>query len=115
MKLNLVPARTGILWVKLGIRTFWRQPLALLGTFFLCMAGISIAAMVPVLGTVLALALLPMSTLLMMVASAQAMHGKAPTLALLAQTLRSGRTHLRAMALLGLFYAMGFLLVVAIS
>ena len=28
MKLHIVPARQGILWVKLGMRTFFRQPLA---------------------------------------------------------------------------------------
>ena len=33
MKLNIVPARTGIQWVKLGIQTFFRQPLALSGLF----------------------------------------------------------------------------------
>jgi len=35
MKLNIVPARTGITWVKLGIQTFFKQPLALAGLFFL--------------------------------------------------------------------------------
>ena len=34
VKLNIVPARTGLQWVKLGIRTFLRQPLALAGLFF---------------------------------------------------------------------------------
>ncbi len=29
MKLNIVPARTGLVWVKLGVSTFFRQPLAL--------------------------------------------------------------------------------------
>ena len=32
MKLNIVPARTGLLWVKLGVRTFVKQPLALAGS-----------------------------------------------------------------------------------
>jgi hypothetical protein len=35
MKLHLVPARTGLAWVKLGMRTFLRQPLALAGLFFM--------------------------------------------------------------------------------
>ena len=38
MKLNIVPARTGIEWVKLGVKTFLKQPLALTGLFFMYMA-----------------------------------------------------------------------------
>ena len=38
MKLNVVKARTGSLWVRQGIRNFWRQPLALSGLFLLFMA-----------------------------------------------------------------------------
>ena len=59
MKLHIVPARQGILWVKLGMRTFFRQPLALTGLFFIFMAAMSVISMVPVIGNVLALALLP--------------------------------------------------------
>ena len=35
MKLNIVPARTGLTWVKLGISTFFKQPLAIVGLFFM--------------------------------------------------------------------------------
>ena len=38
MKLNVVPARTGLLWVRLGIKAFFKQPLALAGLFFMYMA-----------------------------------------------------------------------------
>ena len=38
MKLNVVPALTGVIWVRLGIKTFWRQPVALSGLFFMFMA-----------------------------------------------------------------------------
>jgi len=59
MKLNIVPARTGILWVRLGIRTFWRQPIAMTGLFFMFMALMSIASLLPYMGGFLALMLLP--------------------------------------------------------
>jgi hypothetical protein len=59
MKLKLVPARTGATWVKLGMKTFFRQPLALAGLFFIFMAVMSVAAMLPVLGLPLAMTLLP--------------------------------------------------------
>src|SRR5690606_28959146 len=41
MKLQIVPARTGVQWVKLGVQTFWRQPMALAALFFLAMASMS--------------------------------------------------------------------------
>ena len=40
MKLNIVSARTGIQWVKLGVQTFFKQPLALAGLFFMYMAAV---------------------------------------------------------------------------
>ena len=54
MKLNIVPPRTGWIWVRQGIRTFWKQPLAMSGLFFLFMAWVSLASMLPVVGNVLA-------------------------------------------------------------
>jgi hypothetical protein len=39
MKLNLLPAKTGLRWIKQGIRLFFRQPLAMSGLFFMFMAG----------------------------------------------------------------------------
>jgi len=59
MKLHLVPARTGLQWVQLGIRAFWRRPMALAALFFMAMAAMSIATLVPLIGPALALALLP--------------------------------------------------------
>jgi hypothetical protein len=38
MKLNIAPASTGMTWVRLGIKTFMQQPLAMSGLFFLYMA-----------------------------------------------------------------------------
>ena len=63
MKLNLVSARTGSVWVKLGMQTFFKQPLALAGLFFMFMALMSVATMVPVVGLPLAMTLLPAITL----------------------------------------------------
>ena len=31
MRLHIVPARTGVTWVKLGFKTFLQQPLAMSG------------------------------------------------------------------------------------
>ena len=115
MKLHIVPARTGLDWVKSGIRVFWRQPLAMASLFFMTMAAMSIASLVPLIGPALALALLPAATLVMMVAAAEALEGRFPTPAVMLKALRTGRDRLRDMAVLGSLYAGGFLAVMALS
>ncbi len=115
MKLNIVPARTGVTWVKLGISTFFKQPLALGGLFFMFMAVLSIASIIPLLGSVLALALLPAATLGLMVATLHALQGKFPMPAVLATAFRAGQDRMRAMLMLGAMYAVGFLLVMGAS
>lgn len=115
MKLNIVPARTGVLWVKLGMRTFLKQPLALAGLFFMFMAAMSLLSLVPLLGNVLALALLPGATLGLMAATKEAVGGKFPLPTVLLSAFRAGKKQLRAMLVLGAIYAAGFLLVLAVS
>ena len=115
MKLHIVPARTGLDWVKSGIRVFWRQPLAMAALFFMTMAAMSLATLVPLIGPALALALLPASTLVMMVAAAEATQGRFPTPGVMLLALRTGRERLRDLVLLGALYAAGFLAVMGIS
>ena len=115
MKLNIVPASRGIQWVKLGMKTFFRQPLALAGLFFLFLAVMSILSMVPLLGNVLALVLLPGATLGLMAATAEASKGNFPMPSILISAFRAGRQQLRAMLTLGGLYALGFLLVLGCS
>ncbi|MFZ9252661.1 MAG: BPSS1780 family membrane protein [Hylemonella sp.] len=110
MKLNIVPARTGWLWVRLGLRTFRRQPLALAGLFFMYITTISLTSLVPLVGNVLALALLPAATLGLMAATREAEQGNFPMPSILLSAFRAGRHRARAMALLGLLYAGAFLL-----
>ena len=115
MRLQLVPARTGTLWVRLGIRTFLRQPLAMSGLFFLFMAAISVLGVIPYVGSVLSLALLPAATLGLMAATREASAGNFPMPALLVTAFRAERSHARAMLVLGVLYALGILLVLAVS
>lgn len=72
MKLHIVPARTGLQWVKLGMQTFWRQPMALTALLFLSMAAVSIVGMFPIIGPYLALVLMPCVFLVMMLGAAEA-------------------------------------------
>ncbi len=115
MKLNIVPASRGTLWVRQGIRTFFRQPLALAGLFFLFMAVMSVLSMVPLLGNALALALLPGATLGLMAATQETLKGKFPMPTVLLSAFRAERQQLRAMLVLGALYALGFLLVLGLS
>ncbi|MDP9605657.1 hypothetical protein EJP69_13565 [Variovorax gossypii] len=72
MKLNLVPARTGVEWVRLGLKNFWRQPLAFVSLFLMFMALISTISQLPLIGKFLPFVLLPFSTLGFMVAASVA-------------------------------------------
>lgn len=109
MKLKLVSAGTGALWVRLGIQTFLKQPLALAGLFFMFMALMSVATMVPLIGLPVAMTLLPAITLGLMVATREATQGKFPMPLILLSGFRAGPVKLRAMLLLGGLYASGFL------
>jgi hypothetical protein len=115
MKLNIVPARTGLLWVRLGLRTFWSQPLALSGLFFMFITAMSLASMVPYIGIALGLAMLPAATLGLMAATREATLGKFPMPSILVSAFRAGRQRARAMAVLGAIYAAGYLAILAIS
>ena len=115
MKLNIVPASTGARWVKQGISTFVRQPLALTGLFFIFMAVMTLLAMVPLIGGALVLGLLPAATLGFMAAAQEASRGKFPMPWILASALRAGRQELRGMLILGGLYALLFMGVMAAS
>jgi hypothetical protein len=115
MKLGIVPARQGVVWVRMGMRTFLRQPLALSGLFFLFMGLMSVLTLIPVLGNVLALVLLPSATLGFMAATREAAQGQFPMPAVLLSAFRAGRDNARAMLTLGAIYAVAFLLVLAIT
>ena len=115
MNLQIVPAKQGLVWVKQGIRTFWRQPLAFTGLFFLFMAWVSVLSMVPFIGAALALLVLPAATLGLMVATEQAASGKFPMPTVMLVAFRAGQQRLKAMMVLGGLYALSFLAVMAIS
>ncbi len=115
MKLHIVPARTGVDWVRQGIKVFWRQPLALTLLFFTTTAAMSLLSVVPLIGPVIALALLPAATLVMMEAAAETSLGRIPTPALIVNAFRTGRQRLGALATLGAIYAVLFLLIIGIA
>ena len=127
MKLHLVPARTGALWVRLGLKTFWRQPLAFISLFFLLMALISTVSLLPLLGSVLAPILLPFMTLGLMVATSVAYtdnadgvgtdgHAQRPTgSAMFVAVASAMRAEWRSLIKLGVISALYFVVAVLLT
>lgn len=107
MKLNIVPARTGLVWIRLGVRTFFRQPLALAGLFFMYMTAVIAIAQIPFVGIYIGGLLVPAATLGLMAASAEATKGRFPMPWVLVSAFRAGRQRVRAMLLLGAIYTVG--------
>lgn len=114
MKLNIVPAGAGLKWARQGIRTFWRQPLAMSGLFFIFMATVSLVSVVPFIGGALALVVLPALTLGMMAATQIASEGKFPMPSVLFSAFKPG-VHRKTMFHLGGWYALIFLGVMLVS
>lgn len=115
MKLNVVAPRTGIEWVKLGLRTFFRQPLALAGLFFMYMTAVLVLSVVPVIGGVIGGMLVPAATLGLMAATAEASRGRFPMPSVLISAFRAGRQRARAMLVLGAIYTTGSVVATGIA
>lgn len=111
MRLRTVPASTGLQWVRLGVKTFLRQPLAMSGLFFMFMAVVSVLALVPFLGTALATLLTPAVNLGLMSASREAHAGRFPMPVQLISAFRGGPAKTRGMLTLGGLYGLGLLLI----
>jgi hypothetical protein len=109
VKLNIVPARTGIQWVKLGVQTFLRQPLAMTGLFFLYFMVLSLLTVVPIVGVVISLAIVPAATLGFMAATQQVNEGRFPLPTVLLTAFRAGQQRFRAMLALGFIFAVAVL------
>ena len=115
MKLRKVNAATGFEWVKLGIRTFMRQPLAISGLFFMFMAAVTLLSVIPILGTAIAVVLTPAINLGLMAASREATLGRFPMPSLLISAFRGSRERARAMLILGGLYGASLLLTLGVA
>lgn len=115
MKLNLVPATQGTAWVKSGIRVFVRQPLALGGLFFLFVGMMSVLGIVPILGTLASLVLLPSITLGLLQATRMVEAGRFPMPLTLVTALIESADKRRQMIKLGAYYTLAFLICLGIT
>lgn len=114
MKLRSVPASTGLQWVRLGVKTFLRQPLAMSGLFFMFMAVVSVLALVPFLGTALATLLTPAINLGLMSATREAEADRFPMPVQLLTAFRGGPDKTRGMLSLGGLYGLGLLTILLV-
>ncbi|AOW13858.1 hypothetical protein LPB72_01395 [Hydrogenophaga crassostreae] len=115
MRLKHVPASTGIQWVKQGVQTFFRQPFAISGLFFMFMAALSLMSIVPFLGSMVAIAITPAATLGLMAASRDASRGVFPMPSTLITAFRKDPKSTRAMLILGGIYVASLLLLVTVA
>jgi hypothetical protein len=105
MRLKTVPALTGLTWVRAGFRVFVRQPLVFGALFGLTGFGALMLAQLPLVGPVLALALMPAATLAFMLATRAVLDERAPTAAQLLAPWRDALQRRRLIAL-GFAYAL---------
>nr|WP_281068735.1 BPSS1780 family membrane protein [Ramlibacter agri] len=99
--MNIVPARTGIQWVKLGVQAFFRQPLGLTGLVFMYGAVYALLAAIPLVGVVALAVLTPAATLGMFVATERVSNGTFPMPSVFLAGFRSGSQCSRSMLILG--------------
>ncbi|MEO8058128.1 MAG: BPSS1780 family membrane protein [Burkholderiales bacterium] len=105
-KLATVPARQGSAWARQGFRVFFKRPMVFAALFALFMFAVFVLALLPVVGPLLLLALLPMVTLAFMLATKATLAGELSTPAALFQTLRMDGPRRMAMLKLGVIYAL---------
>ncbi len=114
MKLQLVPASQGAVWVRQGLRTFVRQPIGLAGAFMLFSLVMMLLHVLPTIGTAIGLALVPAFTAGFVQATAAVEEGRFPRPQLLVAALRQRATR-GPVLLLGGLYLASVLLVLLLS
>lgn len=101
MRMHFVPARTGLQWVKQGLRTFARHPFSLTGMFFLFMFVASIVAVLPIVGPLLISLLMPGVVAALMAAARESDAGNYPPPWLLVSPFRGRPERTKALLVLG--------------
>jgi len=115
MKLQTVPAARGVLWVRQGFRAFFRYPMAFAALFAASMFTVFVLALLPVVGSLLVLGMLPLVSLAFMVATRVVAEGGRPSATALIEPLRAHRPRVRALLWLALVYAAATFAVVWLS
>jgi hypothetical protein len=115
MKLQTVPARQGVMWMREGFRVFFRQPFAFAGLFATFLFAAFGLALIPMVGPFIAVALLPLVSAGFMIASRTTLTGGYPTPRVFIDPLRGERSRTVAMIQLGICYALATLAIMWLS
>ena len=115
MRLQTVPAARGALWVKQGFRAFFKRPLAFAALFATFMFTVFLLALVPFVGALALLAMLPLVSLGFMIATRVTLAGAAPNARVFIEPLRSSKPQRNAMIQLGIVYAVATFAVMWLS
>ncbi|HEX6706764.1 MAG TPA: BPSS1780 family membrane protein [Albitalea sp.] len=105
MRLKLVPARQGALWVRDGLRVFFRKPLAFCVLFLVYM----------LITPMLMLLVAPLATVGFMIATRQALEGRFPFATVFIEPLRGSSARRWAQIRLGVLYSVAAALVLWIA
>lgn len=105
MKLQLVAARQGLVWVQQSFRVFARQPLGFAALFASFLFVFLVLGLIPLVGTIALLVLPPIGSLLFMIASRRVVARQPAMPGAIVDLVSSGRARLFALLKLGLAYA----------
>lgn len=114
MKLNIVPARSGIQWVKLGVQTFMKQPLGLTGLAFMYGALYALLGSLGLPGLLALAVLTPAATLAMFVATERVASGSFPMPVVFLAAFRNGKATTRQMLVLGVLHVVALALIIGL-
>ncbi len=115
MKLQAAPARQGAVWVRQGFAVFLKQPIAFAALFAVFLFAVLGFSLLPLIGPLLLLMLLPIASLGFMIATRNALDGRFPLPRAFIAPLRAGRTQTLALLKLGLVYAVATFLIMWLS
>lgn len=116
LRLKRVAPGQGAQWVRAGFRVFFQRPLAFTGLFaaFLFVSML-LSLLLPLVGSVLALMLMPLLTLGFMQATEAVLQGRQPGLALFIEPLRGDPKRRNVLIQLGVAYGLAMLAAFAFS
>jgi hypothetical protein len=104
VKLQQVAPGRGTVWVRKGFQVFGRQPLGFASLFAAILFVSLLLSVIPLLGSIAALALAPAVSLLFMIASRRAAAGQTAMPGAIVELFQAGRTRVIALVKLGLAY-----------
>jgi hypothetical protein len=115
MKLNVVPARHGVLWVSRAFALFFKRSMAFIGLFGACLFAALLLNMLPFVGPLALLAALPLGSLVFMIATRSALAERSPITGTLREAFAGPRARRIALLQLGIGYAIGTIAIMLLA